>query len=59
MIVVIVAGEAVPQSWLLKIYSDSQYTIDGLTTHLRTWEDNEWINVKNVNIFKKATYILK
>ena len=59
LIAIIIAAEAVPQSWPLKIHSDSRYAIDGLTKHLRTWEDNGWINVKNANIFKKAAYVLK
>ena len=43
---VIMAAEAVPASWPLKIITDSKYTINGLTTHLREWEDKGWIGIK-------------
>ena len=33
--------------------------IDGLTTHLREWENNGWIGVKNAQLFKKAAYVLR
>ena len=56
---IIVTAEMIPQSWLLKIHMDSQYVIDGLTTHLKDWEDNGWIGIKNVPLFKKAAYLLK
>jgi ribonuclease HI len=56
---IIVTVEMIPQSWLLKIHMDSQYVIDGLTTHLKDWEDNGWIGIKNVPLFKKAAYLLK
>ena len=48
---IIAAAEATLPSWPLKIYTDSQYVIDGLMTHLRTWEDNGWIRVKNAALF--------
>ena len=38
---------------------DSQYMINGLTTHLTEWEDNGWIGIKNAPLFKKAAYLLK
>ena len=56
---IIAAAEAIPPSWPLKIHTDSQYVIDGLTTHLSTWEDNGWIGIKNAELFKKAAYVLK
>jgi ribonuclease HI len=36
---VIAAIETTLASWPLKIYTDSRYVINGLTTHLSTWED--------------------
>ena len=56
---IIAAAEAIPPSWPLKIHTDSQYVIDGLTTHLSTWEDNGWIGIRNAELFKKAAYVLK
>ena len=56
---IIVTAEMIPQSWPLKIHTDSQYVIDGLTTHLKDWEDNGWIGIKNAPLFKKAAYLLK
>ena len=59
LVAVIVAVESVPDCTPLKIVTDSRYVIEGLTTHLRTWEDNGWIGVKNNTIFKRAAYLLK
>ena len=56
---IIITAETIPQSWPLKIYTDSQYVIDGLTMHLRDWENNGWIGVKNAALFKKAAYVLR
>jgi ribonuclease HI len=56
---VIVAAEALPNYSKITIIMDSRYVIDGLTKHLQTWEDNRWINIKNADLFKKATYLLK
>ena len=47
------------QSWPLKIHTDSQYVIDGLTTHLHEWENDGWIGVKNATLFKRAAYVLR
>jgi ribonuclease HI len=43
----------------LKIVTDSKYVIDGLTTHLHTWEDDGWIGIKNAPLFKKAVHLLR
>lgn len=43
----------------LEIISDSKYVIEGLTEHLRNWEDKGWIGIKNVSMFKLAAYLLK
>ena len=56
---IIAAAETIPQSWPLKIHTDSQYVINGLTTHLKDWEDNGWIGIKNAPMFRKAAYLLK
>ncbi|KAH9071067.1 hypothetical protein EDB83DRAFT_2221492 [Lactarius deliciosus] len=56
---VIVAVEKLPNFCPLIIKTDSKYVIDGLTTHLKTWEDNGWIGIKNAEFFKRAAYLLK
>ena len=56
---IILAASAVPPRWPLKIVTDSKYTINGLTKHLKEWEDNRWIEVKNAKLFKRAAYLLK
>jgi ribonuclease HI len=56
---IIAALDSVPKFWPLKIISDSKYAINGLTTHLHTWEDNGWIGIKNAAYFKRATYLLR
>jgi ribonuclease HI/exonuclease III len=43
----------------LKIITDSMYVINGLTTHLQTWEDDGWIGIKNAPFFKKAVHLLR
>ncbi|KAH9000577.1 hypothetical protein EDB86DRAFT_2904669 [Lactarius hatsudake] len=30
-----------------------------LTTHLKNWEDNGWIGIKNAKLFKRVAYLLK
>ena len=56
---IILATAAVPLSQPLEIISDSRYAIDGLTTHLRSWEDRGWIGVQNAPFFQKAAYLLR
>jgi ribonuclease HI len=56
---IIAAAESLLNYRKLTIITDSRYVIDGLTKHLKTWEDNGWINIKNTEFFKKAAYILK
>ena len=56
---VIAAAEAVLGCCPLKIITDSKYIIEGLTMHLRSWEDCGWIKIKNTMLFKKAAFLLK
>ena len=56
---IIVAIDSFPKFWPLTIISDSKYAIDGLTTHLHTWEDKGWIGVKNADLFKRAAFLLR
>ena len=37
---------------------DSRYVLDGLTTHLTSWEDRGWTNVQNKKWFQTAAYHL-
>ncbi len=59
LVAVIVALETIPNFCHLTIIMDSKYVIEGLTKHLREWEDNGWIGIKNVDMFKRAAYLLK
>ena len=56
---VIVALEKLPNYIPLTIKTDSRYVIDGLTTHLKNWEDRGWIGIKNKEWFKRAAYLLR
>ena len=59
MVVTIHAIANTPPFCPLKILTDSMYTINGLTSHLSTWEDTGWIGIKNADLFKRAAYLLK
>ena len=56
---VVVALEKLPNYTLLVIITDSKYVIEGLTTHLKKWEDRGWIGIKNKEWFKRAAYLLR
>ena len=56
---VIAAMEVIPPYQPVKIYTDSKYVIEGLTTHLGNWEDDGWINIKNARLFRKAAYLMR
>ena len=56
---VIAALENTPTFAPLTIISDSMYVIDGLTKHLKEWEDRGWIEISNKEWFKKAAYLLR
>lgn len=43
----------------LHIKSDSRCAIDGLTKHLRRWEDRGWVNVANADAFQLAASALR
>jgi ribonuclease HI len=55
---IIAAAVSIPRFWPLTIISNSKYAIEGLTTHLQTWEDKGWIGVKNTDLFKRAAFLL-
>ena len=56
---VVVALEKLPNYIPLTIKTDSRYVIDGLTVHLKEWEDRGWIDIKNKDWFKRAAYLLR
>ena len=56
---VVVALEKMPNYIPLMIKTDSRYIIDGLTTHLKKWEDRGWIGIKNSKWFKRAAFLLQ
>ena len=56
---VVVALEKIPNFTPLLIKTDSRYVIDGLTIHLKKWEDQGWIGIKNKEWFKRAAYLLR
>jgi len=48
----------------LKIYTDSNYVKDGITTWVKNWEKNNWKtadkkNVKNIDLWKKLKDLTK
>ena len=59
IVAIILAASKVPASWPLRIVTDSKYVINGLTKHLKEWEDHGWIGIKNKKLFKKAAHVLK
>ncbi|KAG1846174.1 hypothetical protein C8R48DRAFT_664350 [Suillus tomentosus] len=56
---VLVAIQSVNPMSPLKIITDSKYTIDGLTTHLKNWEDVGWIDIENAALFQATAYHLR
>ena len=50
---VVVALEKLPNYIPLLIKTDSRYVIEGLTTHLKKWEDQGWIGIKNKEWFRR------
>lgn len=51
--------ETIPPYQLAKIYTNSKYVIEGLTTHLENWENDGWINIKNTELFKKVAHLIR
>jgi len=49
---------------LIKIYTDSIYVKEGITTWIHNWEENNWKtsdkkNVKNIDLWKKLKDLIK
>ena len=56
---VVAVLEKLPNYAPIVIKTDSRYVIDGLTKHLKKWEDCRWIGIKNKEWFKRAAYLLR
>ena len=56
---IIAALEVVPPYQPIKILTDSKYVIEGLTTHLESWENDGWIGIKNASLFRKAAHLMR
>ena len=56
---IIAALEVVPPYQPIKILTDSKYVIEGLTTHLESWENDSWIGIKNASLFRKAAHLMR
>jgi len=56
---IIAALEVIPPYQPVKILTDSKYIIEGLTTHLKSWENDGWIGIKNASLFKKAAHLMQ
>lgn len=55
---VLIALQSVNPLTPIKIISDSKYVINGLTTHLKHWEDIGWIGIDNTAFFQAIAYQL-
>ena len=51
--------ELIPPYQPTKIYMDSKYMIEGLTTHLENWENDRWIDIKNAEFLKKVAHLMR
>ena len=56
---IIAALEIIPPYQPVRICTDSKYVIEGLTTHLGSWEDDGWIGIKNAEHFRKTAHLMR
>ena len=56
---VIAALETIPPYQPVRILTDSKYVIEGLTSHLESWENDRWINIKNAQWFRKVVHLIR
>ena len=56
---IIAVLEVVPPYQPIKILTDSKYIIEGLMTHLESWENDGWIGIKNAGLFRKAAHLMR
>ena len=41
----------------LRIHTDSKYVLDGITSHIRKWKDNGWINARGKPVANKGDWV--
>ena len=56
---VIAAIDAVPTNQPMKIITDLQYVIKGLTDNLHKWKVRGWIGIQNTAFFKRAAFLMR
>ena len=59
LMAVLLAVKDHPPNEDLHIVSDSKYVIEGLTTHVKKWEERNWLNIRHGDIFKCITAWLR
>ena len=43
----------------LKIISDSKTCLEGITKHLTSWEDKDWLDITNAKEWRYLAYLLR
>jgi ribonuclease HI len=56
---VIAALKVIPPYQPVRIHINSKYIIEGLTSHLESWGDNRWIDIKNAKHFRKVVHLIR
>jgi hypothetical protein len=56
---IVITLQEIPHFRPVEIATDSKYTANGLTAHLRNWEDIGWIGIQNAALFRKAAFLMK
>jgi ribonuclease HI len=56
---VIAALKVIPPYQPVRIHMDSKYVIEELTSHLESWGDNGWIDIKNAKHFRKVVHLMR
>ncbi|KAG1820988.1 RnaseH-domain-containing protein, partial [Suillus subaureus] len=59
LVAVLIALQSVNLQTPIKFITNSKYVINGLTTHLTSWEDSGWIGISNAPLFKAIAYHLQ
>ena len=59
IVAVLIAIQSISPLKPINIITDSKYVINGLTVHLKNWEDNGWIGIKNSEFFRATAYHLR
>lgn len=61
---VIEALKIIKKSYLIEIYTDSKYVMDGITKWINSWQKNNWLTadkkpVKNIDLWKELASLTK